>query len=225
MNALGTMVAGVAHEMNNPMMSILNYAQYCIRHTACDDKKYNALQDIESETRRCIDVVKNLLTFSRREEEGEEGYQKASCAELFDRVLKLMSYRIEKQHVLIKKDIAERLPENWMKVNNIQQVFFNLIANSLDAVKEREEQEITISITGEGEYIKVTVADNGYGIAPENLKKIFDPFFTTKPTGGGTGLGLSICHTIITAHRGKMSCESKVGLYEQVYHFITYRKM
>jgi len=212
MNALGTMVAGVAHEMNNPMMSILNYAQHCLKYTPSDDMKYNTLQDIQNETKRCIDIIKNLLTFSRREEEGEEGYQEASCAELFERVLKLMSYRIEKQNIFIKKNIAEGLPLIRIKVNNIQQLFFNLVQNALDAVKGQEKQEIMISNTCEDGYVKVIISDNGCGIEPANLTRIFDPFFTTKPTGEGTGLGLSICHNIINTHKGKMSCESKVGL-------------
>ncbi|MEW5804470.1 MAG: ATP-binding protein [bacterium] len=211
MNALGTMVAGVAHEMNNPMMSILNYAQYCLKHTTREASTYQPLLDIENETKRCIDVIKDLLTFSRREEEGEEGYQKASCTELIDRVLKLMSYRIEKQNVSIQKDIDETLPEVWMKVNNIQQVFFNLVHNALDAVKEKERQEICIQAVRQNDRVEVSIADNGCGIAPEHLQKIFDPFFTTKPTGEGTGLGLSICRSIIAAHKGKMGCESQAG--------------
>ncbi|MEW6379754.1 MAG: ATP-binding protein [bacterium] len=211
MNALGTMIAGVAHEMNNPMMSILNYTQYCIKHTSCNDQKYQILLDIENETKQCIDVVKNLLTFSRREDEGEERCQKGSCVEPLDRVLKLMSYRLEKQNVVLIKDIAEDLPQVWMNVNNIQQVFFNLISNALDAVKGKERQEIRINIAREDDWVEVAIADNGCGIAPENLERIFDPFFTTKPTGEGTGLGLSICHNIIAAHKGKIICKSSLG--------------
>lgn len=212
MNALGTMVAGVAHEMNNPMMSILNYTQYCLKHTSCNDPKYNTLQDIENETKQCIEIIKNLLTFSRREEEGEEGYQKVHLTEPLDRVLKLISYRIEKQNVLVKKVLDQGLPQIWIKVNNIQQVLFNLIHNALDAVKEQEQPEIYIHMIYRGEYVEITVADNGSGIAPENLEKIFDPFFTTKSIGEGTGLGLSICHTIINAHGGKIDCVSEAGL-------------
>lgn len=212
MNALGTMFAGLAHEMNNPMMSILNYTQHCIKHTPKDDINYNTLEDIQNETKRCINIIKNLLTFSRMEEEGEEGYQQTSCPRLLEKVLELMSYRIDNQGVTIQKNIAEDLPEIRIKKNNIQQVFFNLIQNALDAVKGQEKQEIIISISSKDECMNMTIADNGCGIALENLTKVFDPFFTTKPPGEGTGLGLSICHNILTNHKGQMDCESKVGL-------------
>jgi signal transduction histidine kinase/ActR/RegA family two-component response regulator len=212
MSAVGTMVAGVSHELNNPMMGILNFIQYCLKHTSSEDKRYGVLQDAERETNRCIDIVKNLLTFSRMEKEGPEARQKGSCAVVFDRVLKLLSYRIEKQGVLITHHTAEGTPEIWMKVNNIQQVFLNLIGNALDALKDREKKEIHVDIRREGEFVPVTVADTGCGISPENIQKIFDPFFTTKPAGDGTGLGLSVCRGIIKEHGGEISCESKIGV-------------
>ncbi len=92
MSSVGTMVAGVAHEMNNPMMGILNFVQYCLKHTPDNDRRYNVLQDAERETKRCIGIVKNLLTFSRMEKEGSEELQKESCSEIFERVIRLISY-------------------------------------------------------------------------------------------------------------------------------------
>jgi PAS domain S-box-containing protein len=212
MSAVGTMVAGVSHELNNPMMGILNFIQYCLKYTPPEDKRYSVLQDAERETNRCIDIVKNLLTFSRMEKEGPEARQKEVCDAIFDRVFKLLSYRIEKQGVLITRHTAEETPAIWMKVNNIQQVFLNLIINSLDALKDRERKEIHIDTKPDGEFVQVTVADTGCGISPENIEKIFDPFFTTKPVGEGTGLGLSVCRSIIKEHGGEISCESKPGV-------------
>ncbi|MGE5445847.1 MAG: ATP-binding protein [Ignavibacteriales bacterium] len=211
MSAVGTMVAGVSHELNNPMMGILNFIQYCLKHTSREDKRYGVLQDAEHETNHCIDIVKNLLTFSRMEKEGPETRQEEICAVIFDRVFKLLSYRIEKQGVLIIQHTAEETPAVWMKVNNIQQVFLNLIINALDALKDRERKEIHIDIQRDGEFVQVTVADTGCGISPENIEKIFDPFFTTKPVGEGTGLGLSVCRSIIKEHGGEIGCESKPG--------------
>ncbi len=204
------MAASLAHEMNNPMMSILNYLQYYMKHTRNDDKNYGILQDALHETKRCIDFLNNLLTFIYMGV--EERYQKTSCGLLFDRVFKLLSYRIKTEGILIKQHIAEGTPDVWMKVNNIQQVFLNLITNALDAVKDKERKEITIDIKPEGENVQITVSDNGFGIAPENLGKIFNPFFTTKPAGKGTGLGLSIVKNIIIAHGGRISSESEHGL-------------
>jgi len=211
MSTVGTMVAGVAHELNNPMMGILHFAQYCLKHTTEDDRRYTVLQDLERETKRCIEIVQNLLSFSRLEREGEEAYQKESCVVIFDRVFRLLSYRIEKKNVLVKKNYAEKIPKIWIKTNSIQQVFFNIMNNALDAFEENGKKEIHIDIHREDEFVRVIIADNGEGISPENLKKIFDPFYTTKPVGEGTGLGLSICLNIIKAHGGKITCESKLG--------------
>jgi len=211
MGAVGTMAAGVAHELNNPMMGILNFIQYCIKHTSEDDRRYPVLQDTKRETERCVDIVKNLLTFSRMEKEGVEARQKESCAVIFERVFKLLSYRIEKERVSVTQNYAEGTPETWMKVNNIQQVFFNLVGNALDALKDSDKKEIHVDIDSDEKYVRVTVADTGDGIPTENLQTIFEPFFTTKTVGEGTGLGLSVCHSIVKAHEGEITCESGPG--------------
>ena len=211
MGAMGTLTAGIAHELNNPMMGLLNFVQYCLKHTSPDDKRYTVLQDAESETKRCSDIVQNLLTFSRMEQEGEEEYHKVSGTKIVDRVLKLLSYRFEKENVLLINHTAEGTPAIWVKENNIQQVIFNLINNALDSVKTSEKKEIRVDIRPEGKFVQLTTADTGCGIAPKNLEKIFDPFFTTKPVGKGTGLGLSICHSIVESHGGEITCESDIG--------------
>jgi len=211
MAAMGTMTAGVAHELNNPLMGILNFIQYCLKHTSDDDKRYTVLQDADREAKRCAEIVQNLLTFSHMEKEGEETYHKESCAAILDRVLKLLSYRIERKKVTVTQHTAKGTPDIWMRVNNIQQVLFNLINNALDAVKESEKKEIHVDMHREGKFVLVTIADSGCGIPPENLRKIFDPFFTTKPVGQATGLGLSICHSLIEAHGGEITCESEPG--------------
>ncbi len=211
MSALGTLVAGVAHELNNPMMGIINYIQYCLENTNNNDERFTILQNAERATKKCISIVDNLLTFSHMEKEGEGGFQKESCATILQQVLNLLSYRIEKERVSVIKHYAEGIPEIWMKVNNIQQVFLNIITNALDALRESEKKEIHIDMHRKGEFIQVTVSDSGTGISPENLQKIYDPFFTTKPPGKGTGLGLSICQSIIDMHEGRITCESKPG--------------
>ena len=211
MTAMGTMTAGVAHELNNPMMGILNFIQYSLKHTSEDDRRYTVLQDAERETKRCVEIVQNLLTFSRMDTEGEEDYQKESCAAILDRVLKLLSYRIEREKVALTQHTAQGTPDIWMRVNNIQQVFFNLLSNALDALKTSEKKEIHVDMHREGEFVEVSFADSGCGIPPEIRQKIFDPFFTTKPVGQATGLGLSICHSLIKTHNGEILCESEPG--------------
>jgi len=211
MSAVGTMTAGVAHELNNPMMSILNFIQYCIKHTPEDDRRYAVLKDAERETRRSSEIVNNLLTFSRMEAEGKEEYQQESLSEILDRVSKLLSYRIKKDNVLLTQDIAEGTPAIWMKTNNIQQVVFNLINNAMDSLEKSEKKEVHVDIHCEGECVQLTIADTGIGISSDTLDKIFDPFFTTKSVGHGTGLGLSISHSIVKAHGGEIMVETEPG--------------
>ncbi len=209
MIAVGTMVAGVAHELNNPMMAIVNFIEYCLKNTSPDDKRFPILQDAERETNRCIDIVNNLLTFSHKEKEGEGEFQKESCATILGQVLDLLSYRFESAKVI--KHYAKGIPEITMKVNSIQQVFLNIITNALDALNESKRKEIYIDIKQDVEFVQVTIADSGHGIAPEILPRIFDPFFTTKPLGQGTGLGLSISQSIIETHEGSITCNSTPG--------------
>lgn len=209
--ALATLTAGIAHELNNPMMGMLNFIQYCLKKTTEKNKIFEVLTDAEHETKRCIAIVNNLLTFSRIEKQGEEKYQKVELASLFDRILRLLAYRIEKENISINKKIDENTPEIWIKPNNIQQVFLNITGNALDALKDSQKKEIRIDARPRGEFVCVTVSDTGPGIDPEIHSKIFDPFFTTKPTGKGTGLGLSVSRSIVEAHSGKIRCESEIG--------------
>jgi signal transduction histidine kinase len=211
MATAGTLVAGVAHEMNNPMTSLLQFTEYCLKHTAEDTRIHGVLKDMENQIKRCIDIVQNLLSFSRLEEEGEQGFQKESLSTVIDRVIKLISYRAEKERVSLRRNIAKDIPDIWMKPGQIQQVFLNLITNALDAVKESEKKEIRIEVRCEGTMVRAAIADSGCGMRPEDLNSVFDPFFTTKPVGQGTGLGLSISHGIIDSHSGKFSCTSRQG--------------
>ena len=211
MTALGTLTAGVAHELNNPMMGMLNFTQYCLKKTSEDDPRYDLLQDTERETKRCIEIVKSLLTFSRMDRGGAEAYHKENIATLCNRVLSLLSYRIKQDNVSVLQHIAQDTPAVPMSASGMQQVFLNLIGNSLDALAEHAKKEIHIDIHPSADSVEVIIADSGSGIASENLQQIFDPFFTTKPVGKGTGLGLSVSRSIVEAHRGKITCESQVG--------------
>ena len=212
MRSLGTMTAGMAHELNNPMMGILGFAEYCRKHTDAEDKRYEILSDIERETRRCIDIVQNLLTFSRREKNTPENLKEIGLDMVMERVLKLLSYRIEKERV----SLVRNYPESSIPVNingeSIQQVFLNLVANALDAMDALEKKEIRIDIQVDDSHAVVNIADNGGGISPEDLSCIFDPFYTTKPPGKGTGLGLSTSLSIVKAHGGDLECVSEIDV-------------
>jgi len=211
MSAIGTLVAGVAHELNNPLMAMLHFAQYCLKHIAEDNRSYTVLQDIEHEARRCIDVVKNLLTFSHSGDGKKEKYELKNPAEILARVLTLLSYRIEKEGVSITSHVDEETPKLRMHVNAMQDVILNLLANALDALEESKKKEVRIDVRPDGDGVLLSIADSGIGISPEALGNIYDPFFTTKPVGRGTGLGLSLCQGVIHAHGGEITCESEPG--------------
>ena len=212
MSAISTLAAGVAHELNNPMMGILNFIQYCLKHTSEDDLRYPVLQDSERETKRCADIVKNLMSFSPSVKEGEVEYEKQSLATIIDRVIKLLSCRVHEKHITITCHVAEELPEIWMKTDAIQQVVLNIVDNALDALVGCPKKEIYIEAQPEGEFAQILFCDSGCGIAPEALGRIFEPFFTTKPVGKGTGLGLSVGRNIVNEHGGSITCESTLGV-------------
>jgi len=211
MSTVGTLASGVAHELNNPLMSVLGFTQYCLKHTPDGEKNYDVLKDIEHEAMRCVDIIKNLLTFSHMGKEGVEEKQDASCADILERVLKLLSYRIEKERVIINKNYKKGITDAWIQVNGIQQVFLNIIVNALDALKDSEKKEIHIDIQNEGGITRVIIKDTGSGIPPGNLERIFEPFYTTKEVSKGTGLGLSISKSLVENNNGELICESEVG--------------
>mgnify|MGYP001138973514 CR=1 FL=1 len=212
LSSMGTMVAGVAHELNNPLTGIIQYTQFCLRRTDVDDRRYSVLKDIEQESRRCSTIVRNMLTFSRMEAEGEESYQPEYLPTVVERVLQLLTYRTRAEHVAITEEHGENMQPVPIKVNSIQQMLLNLIGNAMDALEDSEEKQIRIKSQQRDGYAQIIIADNGPGIPPEKIKKIFDPFFTTKKVGKGTGLGLSISQSICIQHGGNLVCESELGV-------------
>jgi signal transduction histidine kinase len=211
MTALGMMAGGVAHELNNPMMGIGGFIEYCLKHTQKEDRRYEILEDAARETSRCVDLVKNLLTFSHTEQSSEEDYEWVECERLFDRVSRLLAHRIEKDRVLVTKQICEKSRRIYARANALQQVFLNLMTNALDAVKDVPKKEICFTVQPVQEDVLIRISDTGKGMEPDRKKRIFDPFFTTKPVGKGTGLGLSVTRSIVESLGGRVGCESEPG--------------
>ena len=209
--AIGTLTAGIAHELNNPLMGILNFIQYCLRHTETGDKRYNVLIDAERETKRCADIVGNLLTFSRSDQGSKEPFKKCSLAVIMDRVFRLLNYRIVKENVTVNLSIEDNVPDIPVRQGAIQQVFLNLLGNALDALQDQKDKLIDIHLFKSDEHLVLSIRDNGSGIDPGLLDNIYDPFFSTKPPGKGTGLGLSISHSIINDHNGRIECLSSIN--------------
>ncbi len=212
LGALGTLTAGIAHELNNPMMGMLNFAQYSKKHVDKESKVYSVLDDMERETKRCIDIVKNLQTFSRMKSEAEDVTERIACEKIIERVRRLLSYRFEREAVSFNMTTSPGCPDVSVNPGNIQQIFLNLIGNALDALKDTESRNIDIQINQDSnEHVIVRVADTGCGIHKDIQAKIFDPFYTTKGVGKGTGLGLSVSRGIIEKAGGSIEFCSETG--------------
>ncbi len=217
--AIGTLAGGVAHEINNPINGIMNYAQLILDLVKKEDPSAEFAQEILKETERIAAIVKNLLTFARQE---KRAHSPAHMADIISSVLSLVQTVMRHDQIDLQVDIEEGLPKFKCRSQQIQQVLMNLMTNSRDALNERypgyspdkRMRVATRLVEKEGKrYIRTTVEDTGAGIQPENRERIFDPFFTTKPKETGTGLGLSISYGIVKDHHGELVVESEPGRY------------
>ncbi|MDX2225691.1 MAG: ATP-binding protein [Verrucomicrobiae bacterium] len=207
--ALGEMIAGIAHEINNPLTTITGQAEL-LGILKDPGKTAAASKMILREAHRAARIVKNLLVFSRSHES-----EKAPVVlnELIEQTLELWNYQLRVNNIQIIKNYEPALPPILIDYYQIQQVVFNLFQNSQQAIASLQRPgtiRVKTEITPQ-EFVRLTLQDDGPGIQPENLKKIFNPFFTTKAVGKGTGLGLSISYGIIAAHGGHIHCDSEYG--------------
>jgi len=206
--SVGELASGVAHELNNPLTSVIGFSQLLMEGEIPDNIKED-LSLINSEAQRAASIVKNLLTFARKHAAVK---QATKITNLIEDVLKLRAYEQKVNNIEVIKKFASDLPEVMVDYFQIQQVFLNLTINAEYFMSEAHHRgKLTIGIEKVDHVVKISFADDGLGIPRENLNRIFDPFYTTKEVGKGTGLGLSICHGIITEHGGKISAESEVG--------------
>ncbi len=205
--AQGELVAGIAHEINNPLTGILVYASLITSDPKLDPDIKPDLDIIVRETQRCAGIVKGLLDFSR-----ETPLQKKplDLKQVLEEALDLVIHQAFYRDIVIIRCYDEELPQVMADHNQIEQVFINLLLNAGQAMVEGGELTITIGLRPDGEALFVAIRDTGCGIPEEQLGKIFDPFFTTKDQKG-TGLGLSVSFGIIANHGGRIGVESIVG--------------
>lgn len=217
LESIGTLAGGVAHEINNPINGIMNYAQLILDRLGADHEVSGFATEIGRETERVATVVRNLLSFARDERKPSSP---AQMHKIVESTLLLIRTIIKNDHVIVESNIPEDLPSVVCRGQQVQQVILNLLTNARDALNEKypgydENKKITISshtFKKDGkEWLRTTVEDLGIGVPEEIIDVIFDPFFSTKPRDKGTGLGLSISHGIITDHGGSLSAESKPG--------------
>jgi C4-dicarboxylate-specific signal transduction histidine kinase len=206
--SVGEMASGIAHELNNPLTSIISLSRL---HTN-DDVSPDVREDIEAihgQAKRSAAIVKNLLTFARKHGPLRQSTQ---INNVIEDVLKLRAYELSVNNVQVETRFAPELPEIMVDHFQMQQVFLNIILNAECAMMETHNKG-TLTITTErvNSDIKVSFIDDGPGIANENLSRLFNPFFTTKEVGKGTGLGLSICYGIVAAHDGNIYAQSELG--------------
>jgi two-component system NtrC family sensor kinase len=204
--SLGKLAAGVAHEINNPLTGVLTNASLLLEDLEDGDPRREDVQVIVSETIRCREIVKRLLDFARQTKPQKKV---TNINTLINNIILLVRNQTSFRNIEIEKNLEENIPEVMADIDQIQQVFINLIINASEAMTKGGKLEIETKQDSSGDYIVVTFKDNGPGIPEHARAKIFDPFFTTKEQG--TGLGLSISHGIIERHGGKILLDSKPG--------------
>ncbi len=212
MAAVGQLVSGIAHELNNPLTTIMGYAQLLLGH-GLRTAQISEARKVYHEAERARRIVKNLLYFAR-ESKPERG--RVDINEIIERTVALRSYELKVENIAVRCNLARDLPKTMADPYQLQQVILNLLINAEQALVEGHGKGHvwirTRCVSRRGtERIAIEVADDGPGIPAEISSRLFDPFFTTKPPGVGTGLGLSIVYGIVDKHEGEVTVESQPG--------------
>jgi PAS domain S-box-containing protein len=204
MAAVGQLVSGVAHEVNNPLTAILGFADLLMENPELTEGARKDLRVILQEAQRTKQIVQNLLSFARQMPPQRKP---VPLNTILHRTVQLRAYDFQSHGVEVVEQLDQQLPNVIGDSQQLQQVFLNILNNAYDAVRETERRariEITTSHSGRG--VEISFSDNGQGIS--HPERIFDPFFTTKEVGKGTGLGLSICYGIVREHGGEILCHN-----------------
>ncbi len=222
MRALGELVAGVAHELNNPLMASQTILHVILKNLSISDPERKRLELIGKCNERIQKIVEHLREFSR---ETQPSFALIDINRPIEDALMITEQQLLDHNISVVRRLTEDLPKVLVDSNQMEQVFLNLISNARDAMDQVDgTKELTIfSYLVEDEEpasIAVSVRDTGIGIPQKDLDKVFEPFFTTKPVGKGTGLGLSLCYSIIEAHGGRLEISSQTGKGTEVKVFL-----
>ena len=206
MAAVGQIAAGIAHELNNPLTSIMGYAQLLLNHRTSQVPGSEARMIFE-EAERASRIVKNLLSYARQ---AEPERTRADVNEIIARTVALRDYELKVQNIVVRCDLEPKLPATLADPHQLQQVILNLLINAEQAIRSsRGRGRIYVRTRRISETrLSLEISDDGPGIPPEIASRIFEPFFTTKPAGVGTGLGLAIIYSIVEQHDGKVAFEN-----------------
>jgi len=208
LSAVGEFVAGVAHELNNPLAAVMGFSEM-LKDADVGEKHSRHLDMIFKSAQRCQKIVQSLLSFARR---SAPERKPVSPNKLIEDVLEMIAYPLRTSNVKVITHFSPRLPLVLADGHQIQQVVLNIINNARQAIESAEGSgRITITTNADARCVRIIISDNGPGISAGNLKRIFDPFFTTKEVGKGTGLGLSLCYGMIREHGGNIIPSSQPG--------------
>jgi PAS domain S-box-containing protein len=213
MAATGQLVAGVSHELNQPLTGIKGFAQALLMDSEENSPARADLKKIVEQADRMDNIIKNLRLFARKSEFKAE---ELDINKPIQDALMLLSQQLKVHNIRLNTSFGENLPKTQGDPNQLQQVFLNLITNARDAIDSLKHPDggelmIKTALSEDSKYVEITFEDTGCGIPPEDLENIFNPFFTTKFSLGGIGLGLSITYGIIEEHRGKIEVKSQEG--------------
>lgn len=206
--SMGTLAAGVAHEINNPIGVILGFTDLLLQDADPNSQQWEDLKTIERQGLHCKQIVENLLSFARH---GREGTERTDICQCIDEVLKIVRHTLEMNDILLETRIAEDLPPVTGDFRQLQQVFLNLINNAVSAMPGGGKISVSACTDDSGRTVIVSLADTGGGIAETDMKRIFEPFYTTKPEGEGTGLGLFVSYGIVNRYGGTIECASQTN--------------
>ena len=218
--SVGQVAAGIAHELNSPLMAINTFAHLVRSQVPDDEQVQEDLRMIERESNRCAAIVRQLLDYSRKHEDGAET-ELCTIEKAVTGAVDLLKIEIQNDHVDLEVSLPDDLPPVEANQVQLMQIFVNLIMNALQAMPDGGRLTIDADVVARGQLdsadlpphpaddiVRVTVEDTGTGIEPDALGKVFDPFFTTKPVGEGSGLGLSVSLGLIRGYRGTITVDS-----------------
>jgi len=208
MAAFGQLGAGIAHEVKNPLGGILGFAQLSMRKLDKDTPLYKNLQTIEKETKRCREIIDNLLKFSRQE---SVDFSLVDIHHVIDDAVSIVAHQLGVNKVMLEQEVSPELPQVYGSANQLEQVLINFLINAQQAMDGAPGTVRVLARPLENGGVELRVSDNGPGIPKDIQAKLFDPFFTTKEAGKGTGLGLSVTYGIIKEHAGEVRVESEPG--------------
>jgi signal transduction histidine kinase len=220
--SIGELAAGVAHEINNPLTGIINYAQILANKSEKNSKNYDVCNRIIKEGDRIARIVKSLLSFARSTRQDK---MPVEISQIFTDSIILTGARMNKDGITLHINISETLPKIMAEPNQLQQVFLNILSNARYALNKKYpsyDSNKIINVTCEEitadnkKFVRMIFHDNGCGVNASIIDKVFNPFFTTKPLGEGTGLGLSISYGIINEHKGHIVIDSGEGEFTRV---------